>query len=138
MSEEEKKICDDIAAQNKADYEDAMKLYHAQQQAGAAGALVGVAGGDEVRRLSSLCLALFACPALPALSFAGASGRHVSCPAACGHQARRTARLCCTARNDTPPKRPRARPRLVPNDKPPLPYDSRTAQRPSQPVACTQ
>ena len=56
VSEEERKICDDIAAQNKADYEEAMKLYHAQMQAGAAGVLVGVAGGDEVRFSSaSVC-----------------------------------------------------------------------------------
>ena len=46
VSAEERKICDDIAAQNKADYEEAMKLYQAQLCAVHAGV---ADGGEEVR-----------------------------------------------------------------------------------------
>lgn len=46
VSEEEKKECDEIAAQNKLKYAEAMKLYQAQVQAVAA---AGQAADGEVR-----------------------------------------------------------------------------------------
>ena len=49
VSAEEKKICDEIAAQNKADYEEAMKAYQAQLHAGVAAQAVAADGGEEVR-----------------------------------------------------------------------------------------
>ena len=50
VSAEERKICDDIAAQNKAAYEEAMKLYQTTLQIGG-----GVADGEEVRLLRRDC-----------------------------------------------------------------------------------
>jgi hypothetical protein len=67
VSDEERKICDDLAAANKANYEVALKAYQAQVRA-AAGAQAAADAGDEVRTRAVLgafmladCLARSAC-----------------------------------------------------------------------------
>ena len=73
VSAEEKKICDDIAAQNKLDYDEAMKAYQATHgHAGAMGGQSVTDGGDEVRPLlrGAACTRSTACVLR--------AGRHVS------------------------------------------------------------
>ena len=50
VSDEERKICEDIAKQNKAAYDEALKAYREQLKAAAGAHAADVDDGDEVRR----------------------------------------------------------------------------------------